>query len=149
MTEWSRSGPTGCDEPHNRRRYGDLDVGHQRSRAVIGESYNLPAAAVACGPSGRPRAARCTRPRLSGYGLPRGRFPGRLGRFGWGRLAVGARCRWWRSSAHGLGTVLRRPEGAAASTDAGCAQAIVRPGEDCRRLKQCLMTLGIHGIFQC
>jgi len=103
MTEWSRSGPTGCDEPHNRRRYGDLDVGHQRSRAVIGESYNLPAAAVACGPSGRPRAARCTRPRLSGYGLPRGRFPGRLGRFGWGRLAVGARCRWWRSSAHGLG----------------------------------------------
>ena len=103
MTEWSRSGPTGCDEPHNRRRYGDLDVAHQRSRAVIGESYNLPAAAVACGPSGRPRAARCTRPRLSGYGLPRGRFPGRLGRFGWGRLAVGARCRWWRSSAHGLG----------------------------------------------
>ena len=103
MTEWSRSGPTGCDEPHNRRRYGDLDVGHQRSRAVISESYNLPAAAVACGPSGRPRAARCTRPRLSGYGLPRGRFPGRLGRFGWGRLAVGARCRWWRSSAHGLG----------------------------------------------
>ena len=91
MTEWSRSGPTGCDEPHNRRRYGDLDVGHQRSRAVIGESYNLPAAAVACGPSGRPRAARCTRPRLSGYGLPRGRFPGRLSRFGWGRLAVGAR----------------------------------------------------------
>ena len=39
--------------------------------------------------------------------------------------------------------------GAAASTDAGCAQAIVRPGEDCRRLKQCLMTPGTHGIFQC
>ena len=150
MTEWSRSGPTGCDEPHNRRRYGDLNVGHQRSRAVIGESYNLPAAAVACGPSGRPRAARCTRPRLSGYGLPRGRFPGRLSRFGWGRLAVGA-----RGVVGGVrrptvwGRCYRRPEVAAVSTDAGCAQAIVRPGEDCRRLKQCLMTLGIHGIFQC
>ena len=43
----------------------------------------------------------------------------------------------------------RRQEGAAASTDADCAQAIVRPGEDCRRLKQCLMTPGTHGIFQC
>jgi hypothetical protein len=43
----------------------------------------------------------------------------------------------------------RWPEGAAASTDADCAQAIVRPGEDCRRLKQCLMTPGTHGIFQC
>jgi hypothetical protein len=42
-----------------------------------------------------------------------------------------------------------RPEGAAVSTDVGCAQAIVRPGEDCRRLKQCLMTPGTHGIFQC
>jgi predicted CoA-binding protein len=30
-----------------------------------------------------------------------------------------------------------------------CAQAIVRPGEDCRRLKQCLMTPGTHVIFQC
>jgi Repeat of unknown function (DUF5907) len=116
----------------------------------IAESYNLPAAAVACGPSGRPRAARCTRPRLSGYGLPRGRFPGRLGRFGWGRLAVGA-----RGVVGGVrrptvwGRCYRRPEVAAVSTDAGCAQAIVRPGEDCRRLKQCLMTLGIHGIFQC
>jgi hypothetical protein len=29
------------------------------------------------------------------------------------------------------------------------AQAIVRPGEDCRRLKQCLTTPGTHGIFQC
>jgi hypothetical protein len=55
-----------------------------------------------------------------------------------GRLAVGARCL--------VGGVrqptvrdgcYRRPEDAAASTDADCAQAIVRPGEDCRRLKQC------------
>jgi hypothetical protein len=42
-----------------------------------------------------------------------------------------------------------RTEDAAASTDAGCAQAVVRPGEDCSRLEQCLMTPGTHGIFQC
>jgi uncharacterized protein len=30
-----------------------------------------------------------------------------------------------------------------------CAQAIVRRGEDCRRLRQCLMTPGTHVIFQC
>src|SRR5688572_2602779 len=42
------------------------------------------------------------------------------------------------------GRCYRRPEGAATSTDAGCAQAIVRPGDDCRRLKQCLTTPGTH-----
>ena len=35
------------------------------------------------------------------------------------------------------------------STDAGCAPTIVRPGDDCRRVEQCLMTPGAHGIFQC
>ena len=71
-------------------------------------------------------------------------------RFGSGRLAVGARC---LVGGVRQPTVLdgcyRRPEGAAASTDADCAQAIVRPAEDCRRLKQCLMTPGTHGIFHC
>jgi hypothetical protein len=43
----------------------------------------------------------------------------------------------------------RRTESAAAATDAGGAPALVRPGEDCRRLKQCLMTPGTHVIFQC
>jgi hypothetical protein len=38
---------------------------------------------------------------------------------------------------------------AVASAHARCAQTIVRPGQDCRRLKWCLMTPGIHGIFQC
>ena len=104
MTEWSQSGPTGCDEPHNRRRYGDLDVAHQRSRAVIGESYNFPAAAVALRAVGaaarRPLYAApavgvwvTTRP------VPRASRPVWVGSPGRRR----ARCRWWRSSAHGLG----------------------------------------------
>jgi hypothetical protein len=49
----------------------------------------------------------------------------------------------------GLKALIGRPEGAAASTDAGRAQAIVRPGDDWRRLKQCLTTPGTHVIFQC
>jgi hypothetical protein len=60
----------------------------------------------------------------------RGRFPGVSARLDRGRC-------------------YRRSEGAAASTDADCAPTIVRPGDDCRRLKQCLMTPGTHGIFQC
>ena len=91
MTEWSRSGPTRCDEPITA---GDTVIwmsGRQRSRAVIGESYNLPAAAVACGPSGRARPV-VRGPGCRWHGLPRERFPGRLSRFGWGRLAVGGRC---------------------------------------------------------
>jgi hypothetical protein len=38
---------------------------------------------------------------------------------------------------------------AVASARRARAQAIVRPGEECRRLKQCLMTPGTHVIFQC
>ena len=49
----------------------------------------------------------------------------------------------------GLKALMGRRAGAAASTDAGRAQAIVRPGDDCRRLKQCLTTPGTHVIFQC
>jgi|tagenome__1003787_1003787.scaffolds.fasta_scaffold20674502_2 hypothetical protein len=59
-------------------------------------------------------------------------------------------CRQWRMSGHGSADGAAGGQGgAAASTDAGCAQAIVRPGEDCRRSKQCSMTPGTHGIFQC
>ena len=38
---------------------------------------------------------------------------------------------------------------AVASARRARARAIVRPGEECRRLKQCLMTPGTHVIFQC
>ena len=65
MPEWSRSGPTRCDEPITAGDTVILDVGHQRSRAVTGESYNLAAAAVALRPVEAAAPARCTWPRLS------------------------------------------------------------------------------------
>ena len=66
MPEWSRSGPTRCDEPITAGDTVILDVGHQRSRAVTGESYNLAAAAVALRPVEAAAPARCTWPRLVG-----------------------------------------------------------------------------------
>ena len=95
-TEWDddRVVPVRSDpvRAHNRRRHSDLDVGHQRSRAVIGESYNLPATAVALRPVEAAAPARCTRRRLSVAWVTTRPVPGRLSRFGWGRLAVGGRC---------------------------------------------------------
>ena len=92
MTEWSRSGPTRCDEPITA---GDtviwMSVISARGR-VIGESYNLPATAVALRPVEAAAPARCTRRRLSVAWVTTRPVPGRLSRFGWGRLAVGGRC---------------------------------------------------------
>ena len=71
---------------------------------MIGESYNFPAAAVALRAVGAAAPAPLyAAPAVGGMGYHEASSHGRLGRFGWGRLAVGARCRWWRSSAHGLG----------------------------------------------
>jgi hypothetical protein len=114
------------------------------------ESYNLPAAAVALRPVGAAAPAPLyAAPSVGGMGYheasSRASQPVWMGSPGRRR----ALSRRWRSSATVRGRGYRRPECAAASTDAGCAQAIVRPGEDCRRLKQCLMTPGTHGIFQC
>ena len=60
---------------------------------MIGESYNLPAAAVALRPVGAAAPAPLyAAPAVGGMGYHEAQFPGRLSRFGWGRLAVGARC---------------------------------------------------------
>ena len=50
---------------------------------------------------------------------------------------------------HASGRVLLPASGCRWVNGWGCAQAIVRPGEEGRRLKQCLVTPGTHGIFQC
>jgi hypothetical protein len=116
-----------------------------------GEGFDLPVTAPALRPGRVAAATPVVRgPGCRWHGLPRCRFSGRLSRFGWGRLAIGARCLVGGVPRPTVrGRCYRRPEGAAASTDAGCAPTIVRPGEDCRRLKQCLTTPGTHGIFQC
>ena len=116
---------------------------------MIGESYNLPAAAVALRPVEAAAPARCTRRRLS---------------VAWVYHEASSRASqpvWMGSPGRQRNVSLvafvntRSGDGAKAArmcrcvNDAGCAQAIVRPGEDCRRLKQCLMTPGTHGIFQC
>jgi hypothetical protein len=77
---------------YNRRRHSDLDVGHPRSRAVIGESYNLPRQTWLCCPSGRPRPAHRTRPAVGGMDYHEAGSPGVSAALGWGRLAFGARC---------------------------------------------------------
>ena len=140
----------------------DLNLA-QLTTATCRLAVSLPAPPTAVGPSrdegySIPRwnirpvqaaAPRRTRLRLSVHGLPeagsRASQPVWMGSSGRRR----ALSRRWRSSAHGPGRCYRRPEGAAASTDAGRAQAIVRPGDDCRRVEQCLTTPGTRGIFQC
>ena len=53
------------------------------------------------------------------------------------------------SSAHGPGRVLSPAKGCRCVNGWGLRASYCSAGEDCRRLKQCLMTPGIHGIFQC
>ena len=62
---------------YNRRRHGDLDVGHPRSRAVIGESHNLPAADVALLPVGAAAPGpSCAAPAVGGMGHHEAGSPG-------------------------------------------------------------------------
>ena len=59
---------------------------------MIGESYNFPAAAVALRAVGAAAPAPLyAAPAVGGMGYHEASSHGRLGRFGWGRLAVGAR----------------------------------------------------------